>query len=707
MIDKSWGSDMADWTKEFHTDESGKVSLLASMMMLVLVALAGLIGNTGHVANEKLETQNAADSIAYSSALWMARGMNAVTATNHLLGEATAISAVHEALGGPELDLSVKKNTPENQTLDRLIRALSKTAPVIPSIYSPSPIPNIDRRIVDFVTKRTSPSDGRMSAFATIYDSRMTLKRQLALILPAKSLANLGFLVPPPWGFATAAASYVVHIAGTANIVLIGKEWFVLRALEEIAKSFKPMKSVVEKQLVPTLVEHANFVAGIDASSNQPQPGILNKATERLVVDLEKRLEVEASLFPKFADLKLPVVAEPKPNMQGTSQPATAWGEDKPAVLPIPDLNTGSMKRKLDRAMDRMQKRTNKLKQDLEDLDDFERDIEERLGQDDVDANEKSQLEKEQKDIQASRKTKQKRVDEIDEKIDEIRTKRANLNQSAGQLPTQSDNPSTKSIPRQMDQSQERYTQWVRATYPQTDAFRAPIRAWLKKWTRKSNAAEHFDKWTNRYTLVKAWQFRSGYRTRKSGNTVTWSKRQEPLWMLVMEDTFRGGSRDRKGYETWVGKNASAKSKAETLFTLIGVAHRDYEPLFSNSLYPSPSDSGITAYAQSIFYNANKQQPGSGRGRLQEKIGWDTLNWDPEVDVSEWGAPSHQSSPKWPWEAFDGSTQNDVARVKLNWQAKLMPVRSSRLKRASVTASGNARKNLEHATQYFDKLGHH
>jgi hypothetical protein len=28
----------------------------------------------------------------------------------------------------------------------------------------------------------------------------------------------------------------------------------------------------------------------------------------------------------------------------------------------------------------------------------------------------------------------------------------------------------------------------------------------------KSKAAEHYEKWTNRYTLVKAWQFRSGYR---------------------------------------------------------------------------------------------------------------------------------------------------------------------------------------------------
>ncbi|MEM9409533.1 MAG: hypothetical protein AAGA30_00300 [Planctomycetota bacterium] len=675
--------------------------------MLVLVALAGLIGNTGHISKEKLEIQNSADSIAYSSSLWMARGMNSVTASNHMLGEATAMTAVHEAIGGPELNLSIKNNTQENKALDRIIRVLSKTAPTIPSMYSPSPIPNIDRRVVDFVTKRTSPPDGRMGAFAMIYDSRMTLKRKLAITLTAKSIANLGFLVPPPWGFATAAAAYVVHIAGTVNIVSIGKEWFVLRALEEIAKSFKLMKSIVEKQLVPTLVEHSNFVAGLDATSNDPKPGILNNATKRLVLDLEQRLSVEAALFPEFKQLKLPVTPEPKPNMRGTTQSVDGWGEDIPAVVPMPELNADGMKRKLDNALNKMQKRSDQLNENLKELDEFESDIEERLKEDDVDASEKSELQREQQEIEQSRQAKEKRIAEINEKLDEVRTQRTELNQTANQLPSRSDNPSIKSIPKKMDQNQERYTQWVRATYPQTDAFRAPIRAWLKKWAPKSKAAEHFDKWTNRYTLVKAWQFRSGYRARKSGNVVVWDKRQQALRMLVMKGTFRGGYRDRKGYERWAGTSSTAKAEAEKLFTLIGIAHREYEPLFSTSLYPAPTDTGITAYAQAIFYNANPEQPASGREKFQQKIGWDTLNWDPDVDVPEWGAPAHRSSAKWPWEAFDGSVQNDVARVKLNWQAKLMPVRTPRLKEAAVTVSGDARKNVEHATQYFDQLGHH
>ena len=176
--------------------------------------------------------------------------------------------------------------------------------------------------------------------------------------------------------------------------------------------------------------------------------------------------------------------------------------------------------------------------------------------------------------------------------------------------------------------------------------------------------------------------------------------------MFVMQDTFRG-SRDRKGHEKWTGTDSTAKREAEKLFTLVGVAHRDYRPLFSKILYPSPAQTGMTGYAQAIFYNANEQSPGSGRAPSQDKIGWDTLNWDPDVRIAEWGSPAHESAPKWPWEAFDGSTQSEVAKVKLNWQAKLMPAQTSRLKETAVTLSGNARKNLEHAAEYFDKLGNH
>ncbi|MFK7821295.1 MAG: pilus assembly protein TadG-related protein [Planctomycetaceae bacterium] len=693
----------------FHDDENGKVTLLASLLMLGLVSLAGLVGNVGHVTKEKIETQNAADAVAYSSSLWMARGMNALTATNHMLGEATAIAAIHEAIGGPELDLGIKANPPENIALNRTITGFILPAPIAPSPfgYTPKPIIDIDRKVVEFVIRKTSPPNDEMRAFATIYDSRMALKRQLAVILPIKSFANAGFFVPPPWGIGTAALAYGVHIAGTANIVLIGKEWFVLKALEAIAVAFKPVKKIVETQLIPTLSAHAAFVAGYYPKTGKSKPGILNQSVERLVQDLQQRLYVEASLFPEFKELRLPVVAEPKPSMRGSTSPTRGWGSDKPPVFTLPELNLGGMKRKINKAMRAMEKRSRKLSRDIVELAKYEKDIDKRLKEDDVGASEKAELLREKQEIEESRIAKRKRIDEIDRELKKLNEKLEGMEEALNKpLPAESNNLSVKSIPNQLNQQQERYTQWVRASYPHVDGFRAPFRAWLKQWAPKSRAMENFDKWSNRYTLVKSWQFRSGHRPRKGNRQVSWSKKKEPLRMLVMKDTYQG-RRDRKGREKWTGTSKSSKLEAEKLFTVVGVAHRDYQPLFSEVLYPAPSDTGLTTYAQAIFYNANRQRPASGRGRTQAKIGWDTLNWDPAISVPEWGAPAFQAAVDWPWNAFNGKANQKVARVKLNWQAKLMPVQTSRLKDASVTLTGSARKNVEQATKHFDKLGTH
>jgi hypothetical protein len=308
-------------------------------------------------------------------------------------------------------------NPAENQALNGIIRSLSLAAPVIPSTYTPVPIVKLDTRVVKFVTDRTSPANGDMKAFATIYDSRMALKRQLAIILPAKAFANLGFLVPPPWGFATAAIAYGVHIVGTANIVLIGKEWLVLEAIEAIAGVLKPVKKVVESQLIPTLAAHAEFVSGYDTEAKKAKAGILNGAVERVVLDLEKRLDVEASLFPKFDDLVLPVEPEPKPTMRGPGSNVSGWGSDKPPLFPMPELNSGKMKRKMDRAINKMKRRIEKLNKDLDDLDSFERDIEKRLGDSDVEASEKSKLEDEKREIGESRDAKRKRIAEIQSEL--------------------------------------------------------------------------------------------------------------------------------------------------------------------------------------------------------------------------------------------------------------------------------------------------
>lgn len=75
-----------------HRCQRGSVSLLVLFMGLVFYALAAMTWNTGEITAAKIEAQTAADSAAYTSAVWVSRSVNMVTATNQLaLRDASAM----------------------------------------------------------------------------------------------------------------------------------------------------------------------------------------------------------------------------------------------------------------------------------------------------------------------------------------------------------------------------------------------------------------------------------------------------------------------------------------------------------------------------------------------------------------------------------------------------------------------------------------
>ncbi len=91
--------------------EDGLITWATLVAVLLLISLIGIVFNVGRVTNDKLQSQNAADAVAYSSSLVHARAMNAVTATNHMMGELTALHTMHHALGGQVLDERRRANT--------------------------------------------------------------------------------------------------------------------------------------------------------------------------------------------------------------------------------------------------------------------------------------------------------------------------------------------------------------------------------------------------------------------------------------------------------------------------------------------------------------------------------------------------------------------------------------------------------------------
>jgi hypothetical protein len=70
-----------------------------------------------------------------------------------------------------------------------------------------------------------------------------------------------------------------------------------------------------------------------------------------------------------------------------------------------------------------------------------------------------------------------------------------------------------------------------------------------------------------------------------------------------------------------------------------------------------------------MFYNANPQEPLQSVQSRQAALGWDTLNWqDRPVEC-----PTDERSTEFP-------------TIRLNWQAKLVPVTNNRMLTAQPTA---------------------
>jgi hypothetical protein len=76
-----------------HRDERGTISFLTVFAVLILVMLLGMVMNVGRQVDGKIRMQNAADSAAYSGGLVIARGMNTLVFTNHLMSEVFALTA--------------------------------------------------------------------------------------------------------------------------------------------------------------------------------------------------------------------------------------------------------------------------------------------------------------------------------------------------------------------------------------------------------------------------------------------------------------------------------------------------------------------------------------------------------------------------------------------------------------------------------------
>jgi hypothetical protein len=85
--------DIGRWTVDLHRDERGSISFATVFALLLLTMLLGMVINTGRQIDSKVKLQNAADASTYSGGVVLARGMNSLAYSNHLLCEVMALTA--------------------------------------------------------------------------------------------------------------------------------------------------------------------------------------------------------------------------------------------------------------------------------------------------------------------------------------------------------------------------------------------------------------------------------------------------------------------------------------------------------------------------------------------------------------------------------------------------------------------------------------
>ena len=76
-----------------HRDERGTMSIVSVFTLILLVMLLGMVVNSTRQVARKVQMQNAADAATYTGGVVLARGMNTLAFTNHLLSDVIAVTA--------------------------------------------------------------------------------------------------------------------------------------------------------------------------------------------------------------------------------------------------------------------------------------------------------------------------------------------------------------------------------------------------------------------------------------------------------------------------------------------------------------------------------------------------------------------------------------------------------------------------------------
>ncbi|MDC0936655.1 hypothetical protein OAS39_10240, partial [Pirellulales bacterium] len=256
-----------------HPNRRGLITWVTLLAVLLLCLLMAIVFNVGATVNSKLHVQNASDAIAFSDAVWMARGMNSVTAANHLIGEASALYILHHAIGGNRLDTQEVTPMPaEPIPLDpEIIEAGYLAAAAVAQV--PPERPGVVKDEVKAGKK------------SMIFKSKKALKQQLLAAYGAHAAA------------AVTLNSGAQEAAKLLQMAIIA-EYEFLNAVESVAVMLIPVKTEALPALLTALNEYTEYVV------TTATPEAVQQATEAIA---------EEHFVIASAEAQLPVVREDPP----------------------------------------------------------------------------------------------------------------------------------------------------------------------------------------------------------------------------------------------------------------------------------------------------------------------------------------------------------------------------------------------------------
>ena len=211
----------------------GAMYVVMLLSMIAYLVLGMFVLDIARATGRKIEMGNAADSSAYSAGLMMARGMNAVTVSNHHMGEAMSFIILHSAIAGPNVS-ATDKNSRQRSEDSMLSFNLALNGAGAKAVGGRAvTYPDCARRI---------------NAGGTVCDGKLLLKMELNALYEAQIF------------FAACWQFEIVEALSDFEEDFIKPEWDALDRMEKSARQSLSARRAIERDLIGSIMKYQDDV---------------------------------------------------------------------------------------------------------------------------------------------------------------------------------------------------------------------------------------------------------------------------------------------------------------------------------------------------------------------------------------------------------------------------------------------------------------